>query len=74
MGDEKMPCICGRRNPELWYSFGVYTIKCGVCGKEVYGRSQFGVINNWNHMVRKGKINERNQEESSVDGDSGGIG
>ena len=74
MSDDKRPCFCGQTNPESWYAFGVYVVKCRKCGKEIYARNEYEALRKWNYMVRKGSHNERNQEESSSDRDSCGVG
>ena len=51
--DSKLPCVCGSRLLNMWFSLGNYTIKCPSCGKEAYGRNKFEVVQNWNDLIKK---------------------
>lgn len=53
-----LPCICGYKLREHWYSADEAKregLKCRRCGFEVWGKNATDVIRKWNKAVREAK-------------------
>lgn len=48
-----LPCKCGCKRREHWYSIGERSegLKCCKCGFEVWGKNEIDVHKNWNKAV-----------------------